>query len=134
MKFKIGDRVKIIRDFGWLRAGQKGRVVSLDDGVEWENANGRGHKCGGKCPNNNGYYVPPGDLELLKPMRKINYILSYDTPQRDPIEYFEKLSEVEARIDELIRQNGALLDTIQVFEVKAVGKVRGIKIDIKFER
>lgn len=131
MKFKDGDKVKIKRgcqngdceaiilqplssrvDY-YLKVINPKKIIFRD-----ENYNDLEHE---------------DNLEPIKSMN-INYILSYDTPDRDPIEYFEKLSEVEERIGQLTRQNGALLDTIQVFEVKAVGKVRGIKINIVFEK
>lgn len=132
MKFKIGDKVKIKKDCN--NEGCEAIIIKpLSDGTNYYLRvinpkqiilNDKGESYNDLENENN--------LELIKPM-KINYILSYDTPNRDPIEYFEKLSEVEDRIEQLTRQNGALLDTIQVFEVKKVGKVRGIKINIVFE-
>ena len=74
------------------------------------------------------------DMELVKPM-KTNYILVYDKSGcGDPVEYFETLLEVESRIQTLVKENGAVLDSIKVYEVKSVGVVKGIKIDIKFEK
>ena len=73
------------------------------------------------------------ELELIKPM-KTNYILVYDTQRGDPVEYFETLSDAENRIQALVKENGVVLDSIKIYEVKSVGAVKGIKVEIKFEK
>ena len=122
MKFKIGDKVKA--DQGYSFDPSTGTVIRVDDNYCMVQVD----------KGNSPWSYPFENLELLKPMGKVNYILVYDTQQGDPVEYFETLKDTEKRIEELTRQNGAILDSVKVYEVKSVGVVKGIKIDIKFEK
>jgi hypothetical protein len=72
-KFKVGDRVRAIRDYHVVKSGMVGTVKSAycsnpPVGVEWDtltdghDGNGRGMK----CERGKGYYVKEADIELLR--------------------------------------------------------------------
>lgn len=69
--FQIGDRV--IYNVNSLYWGE-GVIRTIEDdgwlGVEFENLRGRGYNLNGGINNNNGQFVCPEDLELIKPLLK----------------------------------------------------------------
>lgn len=69
MKFKIGDRVRCIDTCGWhkLKIGMTGTVRVEGEqscGVQWDGFAGKGHECGGTCPNNDGFNLNIKGMEL----------------------------------------------------------------------
>jgi len=71
-KFKVGDRVRAIRDYRVVKSGMVGTVKSVycsdpPIGVEWDTlTDGHdGNGCGMKCERGKGYYVEEADIELL---------------------------------------------------------------------
>lgn len=70
--FKIGDSVRVIRNYSSARKGMKGTIKAKGSqtgrwGIEFDEKFGSGHDCGGKTQNGHGYWVPPECLELIKP-------------------------------------------------------------------
>lgn len=72
-KFKVGDRVRAIRDYHVVKSGMVGTVKSVycsdpPIGVEWDKLE-NGHEGNGasmKCERGKGYYVKEADIELLR--------------------------------------------------------------------
>lgn len=72
-KFKVGDRVRAIRDYRVVKSGMVGTVKSVycsdpPIGVEWDTlTDGHdGNGCGMKCERGKGYYVEEANIELLR--------------------------------------------------------------------
>lgn len=72
-KFKVGDRVRAIRDYRVVKSGMVGTVKSVycsdpPIGVEWDTlTDGHdGNGCGMKCECGKGYYVEEANIELLR--------------------------------------------------------------------
>ena len=78
--FKIGDKVRVIKDYDAAKEGMKGIIVALlgNNGAgrsHYEKdyyavdfgKNFGGHTCGGNVPNGNGQWVAPECLELINP-------------------------------------------------------------------
>jgi hypothetical protein len=72
--FKIGDRVrikKIDEHTGNLQIGYEGNVVEIDKvgkppiGIDWERTLLGGHDCQEHCPNGQGWFVFPENIELV---------------------------------------------------------------------
>ena len=64
MSFKLGDRVKAIKDYGSAHSGETGTVCNVDDGndpeigVHWDKKSPDKHNCHNRCPTGHGYFVP----------------------------------------------------------------------------
>lgn len=69
-KFKVGDRVKCICDYGeGATVGDTGTVVGGDGSwavyVKWDESRECRHDCGGRCENHHGWNVPEGNIKIL---------------------------------------------------------------------
>ena len=68
-KFKVGDRVKCICDYGeGATVGDTGTVVGGDGWavyVKWDESRQCRHDCGGRCEDHHGWNVPDTNLEIL---------------------------------------------------------------------
>ena len=69
-KFKVGDRVKCICDYGeGATVGDTGTVVGGDCDwavyVKWDESRPCRHDCGGRCEDHHGWNVPKGNVEIL---------------------------------------------------------------------
>lgn len=69
-KFKVGDRVKCIYDYGeGATVGDTGTVVGGDGSwavyVKWDESRPCRHDCGGMCEDHHGWNVPEGNVEIL---------------------------------------------------------------------
>lgn len=79
--FKIGDKVRLIKDYGYVKKGKEGIIRALpgNNGAastfyknfysvefpDWKNAVD-GHNCGGTVPSRNGLWIHPEYLEPIK--------------------------------------------------------------------
>ncbi len=142
MRFKRGDKVKYVSgNFGDathnpLWGGKNGKiigtVISINDTpgwikVKWSNG------------ERNDYHER--DLEKLsitikesksmdKTQKEINFILVYDTPDEDPIEYFRTKGEVIKRINKLLESGEIMIESAKLYEVKSCKKVT-LTVDFK---
>ena len=65
MKFKNGDRVRVIENCDNAKRGMIGTVIDADgDAIEFDTYMG-GHDCWGICENGYGQYVPEKNLEKI---------------------------------------------------------------------
>lgn len=69
-KFKVGDRVKCICDYGeGATVGDTGTVVGGDGSwavyVKWDASRQCRHDCGGRCEDHHGWNVPERNIEIL---------------------------------------------------------------------
>ena len=68
-KFKVGDRVKCICNYGeGSVVGDTGTVIGGDGWtvyVEWDESRPCRHDCGGRCKDYHGWNVPDENLEIL---------------------------------------------------------------------
>ena len=74
MEFHIGDHVRCIRnrpsDNSSIVSGMEGVVCDISEydppiGVQWDALVSEGHNCHGNCPSGYGWYVEPGEIELV---------------------------------------------------------------------
>lgn len=69
MKFKIGDRVRVVRDYQLAKKGMTGKVAAFGPNDEWPGIDFGpgfdGHDLHGAIKIDTGYYVPPDYLKLL---------------------------------------------------------------------
>lgn len=69
MNYKLGDRVRCIKTYGFVNAGNEGVVVDIVPGgdppigVRWNQLRS-GHNCNGRCDKPYGYYVPEECITL----------------------------------------------------------------------
>ena len=66
MKFKIGDRVVLKKDYCGARAGMKGVIKGCDEcrcAVEFDNDFDGGHGCAGLTNPDRGHYIDPNVLK-----------------------------------------------------------------------
>ena len=72
VKFKKGDRVECIKEYGVVSVGRVG-VVKIDDstyiGVSWDGLRS-GHTLNGRLDKSSGYNVPPKHLNILIKLSK----------------------------------------------------------------
>jgi len=129
MKYKVGDRIICGGDKGVICKidgdGYIMEFMDVDSGWSRDNSIPSGYKSVG---SNTYYFVNDDDIKLIskgktmKP-KKVNFLLKYDLDE-DPIEEFETMKEVDARIKELIEEEDSLQkDSIVIYEVKAKHKV-----------
>jgi len=81
-KFKIGDKVRVIKKRGNVEVGMKGTIVVMDKsalpiGVEFEKEFEGGHSLLGKCKEGFGYWLDSEELELVSQFE--NLIISCPT-------------------------------------------------------
>lgn len=62
---------------------------------------------------------------------KVNFLLKYELDE-DPVEEFETMKEVEKRIKELLDNEDLKKDSLVVYEIKSVKKVK-LETKVKFE-
>ncbi len=66
-KFKLGNRVECIEEYGWVKVGMKGTMVSLPYGVKWDNSESEGHNCSGVIESGRGgYFMEEYNIRLIK--------------------------------------------------------------------
>lgn len=78
-RFKVGDRVEVIRDFAGLNLqGKQGTVVdiqpviaSYDVGVEFDEGFFEEHGCNGKAEKGHGRYGLDSELKLLETKKSL---------------------------------------------------------------
>ena len=68
-KFKVGDRVRIIKDFDGAKKGMVGTIAVVSDekivGVKFDKKFYGGHSLAGKCEFGYGHWVFPDCIELI---------------------------------------------------------------------
>jgi hypothetical protein len=127
--FKIGDRVKVVNDkmASTENIGTYGKITELyEDGyydIELE---------GMRENEDDTDYVAKGDIEKVNKNTKsksikVNFLLKYDLDE-DPIEEFETMKQVNARIKELLEDESLDRNSMVVYEVKAK---KTVKFDTK---
>ncbi len=115
-KFKVGDSLKQALAGNSPHTIGEVIVISKVSGKDYD--------------TNRGYFSEDylvKNYTLVKSQKdmKVNFLLRYDL-KADPIEEFETMKEVKARIRELVKdkdRNGLKLDSIRVYEVKSATKV-----------
>jgi len=80
-QFKIGDRVRLTRDFQHAEKGAIGIIKSLSNprvGVEFEDFS-EGHSCDGNCKSGSGYWVDTTALEIVPSSNSkfYDYLMTY---------------------------------------------------------
>lgn len=68
-KFKIGDRVELVKDRCWAKSGMKGAIVSADGsdyGVKFDKRFDGGHDLDGKCERGYGHWAAREDMKLIQ--------------------------------------------------------------------
>jgi len=114
-KFKVGDRIhNIQKPNGSNNGGKFGTVseikedmvvVKYDDGTRGQDA-------------------PPYDAyELAKPLPPPKFLLVYCL-EEDPVEEFQTIAEVKARIKVLWKNPNLVKDSIKVYEIKKMFPVK----------
>ena len=122
MKFKVGDKVKET----YHKSGEIGTIViegSLNDNGEqcWIV---KGFSQGAKDKEGFSCFWE-GYLDLIgksKP-KKVNFLLQYEL-EEDPVEEFETIVQVRKRIKELLLRDDLKEDSMVVYEIKSVKKVK----------
>lgn len=68
-KFKVGDRVRVIKDFDFAKKGMVGTIAVVSDekivGVKFDKKFYGGHILGGRCEHGYGLWVFPDCIELI---------------------------------------------------------------------
>ena len=68
-KFKVGDRVRVIKDYDLAKKGMVGTIAVVRDekivGVKFDKKFYGGHVLGGRCERGYGYWVYPDCIELI---------------------------------------------------------------------
>lgn len=82
MKFKKGDRVRLIKDVDHAKAGMIGTVVSdsfrdpYDSiPIEFDHEFEGGHACGGKAKEGRGHWIYPNALELFSLPHAFTFVI-----------------------------------------------------------
>lgn len=76
-EFKIGDRIKLIKDRNHAKAGMTGRIVADmefgDWGIKFDEKSDGGYDLRGKCEDGYGQWIAPDEMELI-PSFKVGQI------------------------------------------------------------
>ena len=128
-KYKVGDRV---RTLNFKRSGGDDAKIGATGHIVQVKGEDRYNM---KFDNNTwpDYAVTDSEIELVKTSKggkiikkKVNFLLKYDL-DTDPVEEFETLKEVKARIADLVKNektNRLKRDSIVVYEIRKVTKVK----------
>ncbi len=71
MKFKVGEKVQLIKARDHLQRGTRGVIVNIkkcknyEIGVDWGKGNMGGHDCGGTCKDGQGWYVLKKEVKII---------------------------------------------------------------------
>lgn len=136
MKFKVGDRVRLIESLASFDKNAEGEIYEIDGhsiGVCFD-IKRRGHDLGNygkKCEYGRGWYVQENDIELIKtesevPMKDIKYGVKYDR-DTDPVEFFKSKPQAKKRIQELLDDPEVKKESIYLFQVGKVEKVQRLQ-------
>ncbi len=128
--YKIGDRVKIVRDAFCWQYGNKsdigivGEITEIYDGIlsfEWW------------IEDEKGSYTAVCGNQLIKmtgkeaPMKKMKWGISYELDS-DPVELFATRKEADERIEDLIDEGA---QKIYLFEISKVYKIVKTGFEVK---
>lgn len=75
MKFKIGDRVVLTKDFCGAKAGMTGTIKG-DRVVEFDNDFNDGHSCNGLTNPKRGHYIDPELLKKIEPSPSFTLVIT----------------------------------------------------------
>lgn len=69
-KFKVGDRVEVIKDYDSAKTGMRGTILNCNSfigspGIKFDEPFFNGHSCDGKCQDGYGYFVSEENLKLI---------------------------------------------------------------------
>lgn len=67
-EYKIGDRVKLIKDYDQALKGSVGTIIELKIGlvgIKFDKQSSRYHSCDGRCESDEGYYVNMNSIMKL---------------------------------------------------------------------
>ncbi len=126
MKFKVGDKVKIIKiidDDGDMYQKDKGKIGKITD-ID----NNHTHPYSLDCKGLMADFFLENELELVKkskPAKPPKFLLQYELDE-DPIEYFEMLPQARNRLKELVKDETLKRHTVRLFELK-----RELSVEIK---
>ena len=79
MKFKIGDRVVLKKDYCDAKAGMKGVIKGCDEyrcAVEFDNDFDGGHGCAGLTNPDRGHYIDPNVLKKIEPSHAFTLVIT----------------------------------------------------------
>jgi hypothetical protein len=136
MKYKVRSTELKVGDEVFVEANRKGTVTSMT-GVPSNRAHVKspdGNVDRDVAVNTDGYWNDNNGGYLLKENAvPPKFIVVYDQPsRRDPTELFATLPEVKERVEELIKKNLAIPDSIRVYTIAKIESV-GYKITFKEE-
>lgn len=66
--FKVGDRIEMVKDYGWAKGGTNGKIVTTrndDFGVRFDGSFSGGHDLDGHCENDFGQWVSAESMKLI---------------------------------------------------------------------
>lgn len=79
MKFKIGDRVVLKKDYCDAKAGMKGIIKGCEEyrcAVEFDNDFDGGHGCAGLTNPDRGHYIDPNVLKKIEPSHAFSLVIT----------------------------------------------------------
>lgn len=146
--FKIGDRVRVVKDCDYAKVGMVGNIIVENNGISKKSVGVKfdesflgGHGCAGQCEYGYGHWVHPEDLQPISRSQKVVITADDKSTFAKLYDGREVIKSAEAKCspkDEFNFETGAKLAFDRLFDHAApkykVGDIVRILKDLKPER